>query len=42
MFKERIMENVYYIDEKKVAERVERLNSVTDSDNYWYLTLDKY
>jgi hypothetical protein len=42
MFIQRIMENVFYTDEQKVAERVERLNVATNSSNYWYQTLDEY
>lgn len=42
MFKERIMENAFYTDKKKAFERVQRLNEITESNNYWYQTLDKY
>ena len=35
-----IAESTFYTDEKKVAERVERLNTILN-DGYWYKTLIK-
>ncbi len=35
-----IAESTFYIDEKKVSERVERLNKILNT-GYWYKTLTK-
>lgn len=41
MFIQRIFENVFYTDKNRIADRVEALNVLTDSNNYWYQTLIK-
>ena len=34
-----IVDFTYYIDEKKVAERVEDLNKIAKRQEYWYITM---
>lgn len=41
MYADEIFEPVFYIDEVKVSERVERLNNFNPLDKYWYKSLSK-
>jgi hypothetical protein len=40
MWFDRISENTFYTDENRVAERVEKLNTILNN-GYWYKTLTK-
>jgi hypothetical protein len=40
MWFDRISESTFYTDENKVAERVEKLNTILNN-GYWYKTLTK-